>query len=494
MTAIASPPNRPLATLAVPSFRTRVTPRPGPPSPRRARDPFVDAVRAVGTLAVLTVHWLMAEATWTDGVLSIGNALAHGNAWIVTWPLQVLALLFFAAGAATAHDRRTDGRVLDGPRMLAARCARIVWPVAVFGVAWVAALGIGALVGLPGPALRTLAGLAPQPLWFLAVYAVLVALTPILARGTRTRGWRLPVGLGAVVAALEAFRLVTGIVWPSFASVLLAWAIPYVLGIAYTDAVRAGRLPRPRTLVVGGLAALTGAVVLVAVGPYPASLIGMPGARMSNLMPPTMPVVLHGLGIVALAVAARGPVVRWANGRGRVVVDVVARRSMTIYVWHVTAMIVVIAGVLVGLDQALPSAWGTDWWASRPIWFGACALVLAAVCAIVPERAPSVAGIRDRVRKALHERRLRGDRGLGPASERELAVAPLGQDGGEEDLRVDPERGGRRHVPFDVGREFPAQPSTGGGVQLRRPGQELPYGERQAVREAVHVRHRRPRR
>src|SRR5690554_3943843 len=74
--------------------------RPAPKRPGLGRDVFIDAVRALGTISIVTVHWLMPEATWDGVTLTVGNALGHGHAWILTWLLQALPLMFFAAGAA----------------------------------------------------------------------------------------------------------------------------------------------------------------------------------------------------------------------------------------------------------------------------------------------------------------------------------------------------------------------------------------------------------
>src|SRR5690606_32973248 len=110
--------------------------------------------------------------------------------------------------------------------------------------------------------------------------------------------------------------------------VLLVWAVPYAIGLLYADAragvrvVRRGRvvpvavLPRPFVLVGVGLAAAALAALLVAVGPYPVSLVGMPGDAMSNLGPPTAPVVLHAVALGAFALAARAGVAWWWGRAG----------------------------------------------------------------------------------------------------------------------------------------------------------------------------------
>jgi hypothetical protein len=90
----------------------------------------------------------------------------------------------------------------------------------------------------------------------------------------------------------------------------------------------------------------------------------------------------------------RPALVRWAAGAGRPVVRALARRSMTVYLWHLTAMFVVVGAVLLGLDQRLPAAWSTDWWAGRPVWSGAYLLVLTGLVALFGRFESSRAGSR----------------------------------------------------------------------------------------------------
>ncbi len=55
---------------------------------------------------------------------------------------------------------------------------------------------------------------------------------------------------------------------------------------------------------------------------------------------------------------------------------------MTVFLWHMTALIIVAVlthptGLWVGTDQV-----GGTWWAMRPVWVAACALVLAGLVAV----------------------------------------------------------------------------------------------------------------
>ncbi|MGW6006060.1 acyltransferase family protein [Oerskovia enterophila] len=380
-----------------PTRRRRASASPGGAA---RRDVFVDAVRALATLAVLSVHWLMPEATWDGERLGIGNALSHGGAWTLTWVLQVLPLLFFAAGASAAYQlwrsvpagrpdgaahlptARRQGVVTAGWDVVRRRLPRIWRPVAAFVGTWAVAVLVLPTLGVPEEAVRQVARIAPQLLWFLGVYLLLLAVTPALLRAYRAWGWRLVALVVAAPLLVDALRFGAGVDQVAVVNVLLGWAVPYVLGITYVDLVRRDALPSRRALWLTAAAALAAMTGLVVVGPYPLSLIGMPGDAISNLGPPTALAVTHAVLQVSVALAVRDAVVRWAQGRGAVLVTWVAARSMTLYLWHLTAMFVVIGVVLLGLDSPLPVSWSADWWASRPLWFGAAALVLGALATV----------------------------------------------------------------------------------------------------------------
>ncbi|QAY68876.1 acyltransferase family protein [Xylanimonas protaetiae] len=369
--------------------------------PALGRDVLVDGVRALATLGVVAVHWLMPEATFDGDRLWVGNALGHGGAWVLTWVLQVLPLLFFAAGASAAyqHARLPRGRGWAGA--VGARVRGVARPVAAFAGAWVVALALLLATTLPDTAVLRLARMAPQLLWFLAVWVALVALTPLARAAWQRWRWSALAVAFAAPLAVDALRLGAGLERAAWANVLLVWAVPFLLGVAYADDRSGWAAPEVRPLVVthrmlhrrwartvpvdalprpllAGVAVLAVGVMaaLVASGPHPASMIGMPGDALSNLAPPTAPIVAQSVAQVAVVLLARDVIVRWARGRGRGVVGVLARRSMTVYLWHLTAMFVVVGGVLLGLHETLPAPWSTDWWASRPLWWGAFALVL----------------------------------------------------------------------------------------------------------------------
>ena len=344
---------------------------------RRGRDGFVDGVRAVGILVVVALHWLMLEAAWDGGTLEVGNALGHGPAWVLTW-LQPLPLLFFAAGAAARYDLER-GPAVPGWRFAGVRLLRMAPPVGVLVAVWAGLAVALPRVGVPEAAVDRVARIVPQPLWFVGVQLALLALAPVLVAALRRWGaWRVLPLVAAAPLGVDLLRFSDELPVPGWPNLLLVWAVPFLAGL-----VHAGRRLRPvpptarserpvlALLAAGGLAA---AVVLIVVGPYPASMIGLPGEALSNLAPPTAPVVGFAVAQVAAVLLVREPVARWAS-RSRLV-RWAGPRSMGLYLWHLSAVFAVAGVVLLAVGRELPEPWTWDWWLSRPAYLGAAAVVL----------------------------------------------------------------------------------------------------------------------
>ncbi|QGH69705.1 acyltransferase family protein [Pseudactinotalea sp. HY158] len=342
---------------------------------RRARDPFVDLVRALGTLAVVAVHWLMPQVAWDGTALTIGNALATGPGWLLTWVLQVLPLLFFAAGAAAGLGRRESVGIT-----LRRRLPRLLTPVLAFALTWAGVALLLPAVGVPGAAVAQAVRIVPQPLWFLGVYGALLLLTPALRALVVRLGWAAPLVLLPLPVIVDLLRFSGAAPQLAWLNLLAVWAVPFTAGLAY--ALLPERRPGARAWWIVAALALSAALVLLAAGPYPLSLIGMPGEAISNLSPPTLLALAHAILLTAVALALRGPFVRLATGPLRRLVGWVSARSMTIYVWHLSAMFVVLGVGLLGLGLEVPPAWSAAWWWQWPLWCAAAAWVLRGLARI----------------------------------------------------------------------------------------------------------------
>ncbi|WP_437097089.1 acyltransferase family protein [Streptomyces sp. enrichment culture] len=369
------------------------------------RDRAVDALRAVAVLGVVLGHWLVTALVADGRTLRTASPLQH-LPWLapVSWLFQTLAVFFLVGGhVATRSHASARARGLPYRHWLRGRLARLFGPVVAVLVLWTAVAVALLLSGAEYATVRTLVKLALSPLWFLLVFAALTAATPLLARLHPL--WPL-----AVVLHVDLLRFglgaPDGLGWLNLAA---GWLVPYTLGAAWTR----GELERRRSgwvLLAVGTAATA---ALVTWAGYPASMVGVPGAGVSNLNPPTLAAVTFGLAQCGLALllrerlrgAMRRPVA-WAA------VALVNLSAMTVFLWHQTALMAttatgLLAGHLPGLHTR-PDDLG--WVAARLAWLPVLALALA-VCRAAFRSRERGGGRRGRRSRVVRAHRPAADRG-----------------------------------------------------------------------------------
>ncbi len=357
-----------------------------------SRDRFVDFLRAASILVVVVGHWLMATVVRNGNEFTGENALASMR-WLapITWVLQVMPVFFVVGGFANhrALTRRGPGEVGS---FLARRADRLLRPTVVFAGIWLALAALLSLTPVDDRALRSLTKVAAQPLWFLAVYLLVVAVAPVQLAVHRRWRWALLVGLPLLAGALDAFRLTDTASDVAIANYLVVFLFAQELGLFYAE----GALTRlsGRVAALGAGAAAVGLAVLTTVGPYPVSMVGLPGDRFSNMSPPTICIVVLTVGQAALLLAARPTLERWLH-RARVWQAVVAVNVvvLTTFLWHLTAYVAA-GAALIGAGVPLPDVGTLAWWALRPVWLGAAAAVLVLLVLLfgrVEQRGPFVA-------------------------------------------------------------------------------------------------------
>jgi hypothetical protein len=110
-------------------------------------------------------------------------------------------------------------------------------------------------------------------------------------------------------------------------------------------------------------------------------MVGMPGEKVSNMAPPTLALLCHGLWLVGAVELLRGPGARFA-ARAGVWHKVVAANgiAMTAFLWHLTAMLGVY-GTLLAFDVRLPEPASAAWWAQVPLRIAAAAVLTALLVA-----------------------------------------------------------------------------------------------------------------
>jgi len=343
------------------------------------RDRAVDALRALAIAGVIGGHWLVTALVLGNGT-SHGGAVLHDDSPLasmpaltpLSWIFQTLAVFFLVGGYSAARGYR--GGYLPWLRKRLVRLAR---PVAALAAVWIPVTVGMCLAGVPAPTVHTLVFLVISPLWFLGVYAGLTALTPAAMGLVRRFGAWAAAFPVAVVAATDLVRFgLAGPAWVGWVNVAAGWLVPYLLGIAWALGLLGGR--RVPALMLAGGAAATAA--LIAWAGYPASMVGVNGARISNLNPPTLAAVCFGIAQCGLALLLRDRLARlmrrplaWAG------IALVNLSAMTLFLWHQTAFITVSsAGLLAGRVPGLLTApTGGLWVAERLAWLPVFALMLS---------------------------------------------------------------------------------------------------------------------
>ena len=355
------------------------------------RNRYVDFLRAASIMVVVFGHWLVA-APYIDaqGAPQAGHmlALAPWTQWL-TLAVQVMPIFFLVGGYANAvaweAAKRKDVRY---GTWLAARLRRLVSPVLPVLGAWTL-VGAGALAfGAPAEVVGLITQAALVPTWFLAVYVMVGVLVPL------THYWWKRFGF-ASFAAMVVGALVTDVVSISsgvrgigMINYAFVWLAVHQLGYAWRD----GRFQLRLVWAAAGAAALA---LLVGVGPYPLAMVGVPGETLGNTSPPTLALLALGVAQTGLILAFE-PIAQRLLALRRVWAGTVLVNGMimTLYLWHMTAMIAVVAAAYalggIGLHLVPDSQ---AWWAARPLWMGAYVVgLLPLVAAFIRfERAPGEA-------------------------------------------------------------------------------------------------------
>jgi hypothetical protein len=104
-------------------------------------------------------------------------------------------------------------------------------------------------------------------------------------------------------------------------------------------------------------------------------MVGLNTQGVNNSQPPKVTLLTLAIFQAGLILALEGPARRWlTRERPWASVVMVNGRIMTLYLWHMTAMVVLIGGSLmldgVGLGVAIDTR---EWWMTRPVWIAALA-------------------------------------------------------------------------------------------------------------------------
>ena len=316
-----------------------------------SRNRYVDFLRALSIGAVVLGHWLVAAPyLGASGAVESGHLLASApwTRWL-TWGFQVMPIFFLVGGYANGTSWEAAHRRGAGyGGWLRSRLERLVAPVLPLLLAWTGLSALAHGLGAPAELLHAASRVALVPAWFLAAYVLIVAFVPLSHAAWRRLGVGSIAALGVAAVAVDLASFAAGFEAVGYLNYLFVWLAIHQLGYAWRAGVLAGP-GRCLTLAATALVALVG---LVAFGPYPVAMIGVPGEAVSNSMPPTLALLALGIAQSGAVLALEGPARRLlARPTPWTATVLVNGMIMSLYLWHMTALIAV-----VGLASALAPA------------------------------------------------------------------------------------------------------------------------------------------
>lgn len=341
---------------------------------------YADFLRVASILVVVFGHWLLLVVTVREGKLGFETMLDR-VAWTrwLTWAFQVMPVFFMVGGYANALSldgaRRKGTRGTDWVR---ARALRLYWPLLPLLAVWLLLAVALVALGTPTDVVSLSTQVVLVPAWFLAAYLGVVSLAPVTHAWHRKWGWGALGTLVALAVVADVLNRFFGVPYVGWSTYVWVWAAVHQVGYFWQE----GRLPQgtPARLgiAVAGYAALA---ALVFGAGYGLAMVGGGGtgenAGQTNTTPPSIALLALAAGQLGLLLAAERPLSRLAH-RPRVWAGIVTMGAMimTVYLWHMSAMVAVAAAAFpTGLWPPMDPA-GVVFWLTRPLWFAALLVVL----------------------------------------------------------------------------------------------------------------------
>jgi surface polysaccharide O-acyltransferase-like enzyme len=363
------------------------------------RDPYLDLIRVVAIAAVVVGHWIATGITYKHGQLDGVDVLGVSpwTSWL-TLAFQVVPLFFLVGGYSNALSwtryRANGGSAFGWTRR---RARRLLIPTAGYVAVIALAVAVCAAGGANRDDLQESGWALSLHLWFLAPYLLLLLLTPALLAAHRRYGVAVPIVMAATAVIIDVGVIEEHWHFVGWANYVLVWGTFHQLGFAWHQGFLAGRRGRAFALAGGAVCAL---VALIWWGPYPVSMVGVPGARIQNASPPSAALLAFGLaqtGVVLLAApSASAWLARSDRRRLRGLISQANAMTMPVYLWHMVPVVLVAIVAYPNHWLAQPSIGSRAWWVQRIPWVAALALVLAAVLALVIVAARAIGAVRPR--------------------------------------------------------------------------------------------------
>ncbi len=347
------------------------------------RNRYVDFLRSVSILVVIIGHWMIATAYVVNGEIEAGHLLAGRPQlhWL-TWLFQVMPIFFIVGGYSNAVSLESAKRKGVGyAGWLSARLNRLVAPLLVLLIAWAVIAVAMMFFGARPQVIQYVSQAALIPTWFLAIYIVVVILAPVAYRFWQRFGFTSFLVFAAGAALTDVAFFAAEMRWLGWTNYLWVWLAVHHLGFAWRDD-RLGRVTKRLLFSAAGFAALW---LLTSKGPYPLAMVGSPDPGLSNTLPPKVTLLALGIFQFGLLLALEEPMRRALKGlRLWTATVLINSMIMTVYLWHITVMVIFAAILYVSGGLGLGIEPGTsDWWWSRPVWISILFVLLLPVALLL---------------------------------------------------------------------------------------------------------------
>lgn len=378
------------------------------------RDRTVDFLRGASIVTVVIGHWFISINHWDGGILRTTSAIGlTPGLWLATWFLQVMPIFFFVGGFSNfvtyTSVKRRGGSNWE---FIRGRLRRLLTPSLVLLGVWIPVQVVLHLADIGAPAGPTiggvglLRGMRPPgatlpfgPLWFLAVYAVVVTVAPLTIWLHKRFGMWVPAVMVVATVVIDLIGFGLDLHRVRYLNIIPVLLFPHQLGHSLADGTLDG-WPRRRLWAVG-FTGLGGLVLMTnpwlfetflgdrrfdwypTIGHYPKSLLGTDVEPISNAYPPTICFLLVGIWTLA-AVTLLRPRLRRMLESARLWKATILVNSMimTLFLWHMTAyLLALLLAWPLGLGRQQDST--ARWWLERPLWLLLPGLLLGLIVILV---------------------------------------------------------------------------------------------------------------
>jgi hypothetical protein len=289
------------------------------------------------------------------------------NTQWMTWVFQVMPIFFIVGGYANAVSLESASRRGVGyAGWLATRLHRLVTPLLALLLGWALLAVCLYFFGVSGDVTRLASRGALIPIWFLAIYIAVVMLAPLTYKAWQRWGFVSLFAFIAVGAVVDYLFFAAEIKWPGWTQYFWVWLSVHHLGYAWRD----GRLGTPARLLAYSAMGFAALWILIFEGPYPFAMVGSPDEGLSNTLPPKITLFALGVFQFGLLLAIEAPMRRFLSGvRIWAATVLINSMIMTLYLWHITVLVVVVSlsymsgGFGMGLEPGTQ-----EWWLTRPLW------------------------------------------------------------------------------------------------------------------------------